>query len=131
MTGLMPSHELRISNLVLSFSDRSQIVGTVRAKNTAKTHPKILPKSDRAKYIYKTSRVVLLRTFILSLQKKFVEKLATHDNSLVNDIYNSNKDISPSGTTYLSPVGVLCDDIDSEVDPFAIHVFYIHISKNT
>ena len=63
-------------------------------------------------YIYKSANVIPSGRYVLSLQRKFVEKLAVHDNNLMNDIFKAEADKSWADSNYLSPVGIKNESID-------------------
>ncbi|KAI8128067.1 Zinc finger protein 271 [Lucilia cuprina] len=55
-------------------------------------------------YIYDTSEVQPFCKYALRHQRVFVEKLATHENSLMNEIHELERSLQWSSSTYLSPV---------------------------
>lgn len=62
--------------------------------------------------VYNDSSVTPLCTYALAMQMRFAERLSTHDNSLLNDIYEYEKDIDWASSCYLSPVGILNETIE-------------------
>lgn len=64
--------------------------------------------------LYDTSSIIPFCTYAFSLTKKFVEKLNFHDNSLLKDIYDFERNFNWSGSGYLSPIGILGDETPSE-----------------
>lgn len=58
-------------------------------------------------YIYKNSGAFALCNYALSLQRKFVEKLSTHDNTLISEISHREENTDWSSCYYLSPLSVL------------------------
>ena len=72
-------------------------------------------------YVYEKSAVVPLCKYALQLQRKFADNLALHENTLMNDIYDYEKDIEWSGCTYLSPIGILSELIDND-DPVQLNL---------
>ena len=76
------------------------------------------------KYIYEQSKVTPFCRYALALQRRFVEKLASHDNNLMNEIFEYEKNIEWSSFTYLSPIGILFESIEDDPDPFIRPDFY-------
>mgnify|MGYP003440373521 CR=1 FL=1 len=72
--------------------------------------------------IYEDSAVTPLCTYALALQRKFAEKLGTHDNSYV---FDHEKDADWSSCRYLSPVGILRWDHDTPTLPGFLSDFFI------
>lgn len=60
-------------------------------------------------YIYNKSAVTPFCQYILSLQKKFIDKLENHDNVLMNETYDLECDFNWSDTNYLSPIGIISE----------------------
>ena len=75
--------------------------------------------------IYEDSAVTPLCTYALALQRKFAEKLGTHDNSLLKDVFDHEKDADWSLCRYLSPVGILRWDHDTPTLPGFLSDFFI------
>lgn len=75
-------------------------------------------------YIYNTSRVVPFCKYIQSHQKKFVEKLETHENLLMNEIYQMEKHISWPESYYLSPIGILNEPATDVNNEYTLPPFY-------
>lgn len=75
-------------------------------------------------YIYEKSAVVPFCMYAMSLQKRFVENLATHDNFLLREIYEREQHISWSTFSYMSPVGIMCEQISTDLNPYIIPNFY-------
>lgn len=67
-------------------------------------------------HIYTASNVVPLCEYAQRQQLTFVEKLATHENYLMNEIYEIEKEISWSQSSYLSSVGILNETLESLLD---------------
>ena len=78
--------------------------------------------SDR--YIYEKSEVTPFCRYALKLQRKFVENLALHDNNLMNEIFEMEKNILWSSSTYLSSIGILSESFDDDPDIFIRPDFY-------
>lgn len=75
-------------------------------------------------HIYETAKVQPFCKYALNLQLRFVEKLETHENSLMNDIFEAEKILSWSEQDYLSPVGVLNEVLDDDPDPYSVPAFF-------
>lgn len=75
-------------------------------------------------YIYETSKVVPFCKYAISQQTKFIEKLAVHENSLMNEILEAERNINITELDYLSPVGVL-DMSHDDTDNISMTAFYI------
>lgn len=58
-------------------------------------------------------------------QRKFVEKLATHENHIVSEIHEIEKNISWSDSSYLSTVGILNEPTEDVADDYTLPRFYI------
>lgn len=75
-------------------------------------------------YIYRHSEVQPFCSYSLSLQRRFVEKLAEHDNNLMNEIFQAEQDITWTSHKYLSPVGIINEDIGGNPDSYMTPNFY-------
>ena len=75
-------------------------------------------------YIYESSAVVPFCKYALLLQRKFVERLDYHDNYLMSEIFDSERDIDWRSCSYLSPVGVLREELIDDDGPYAMPDFY-------
>ena len=64
-------------------------------------------------YLYLNSGIVPICQYALALQRKFVENLEHHDNPFLMDIYESEKHIGWSNSTFLSPIGILNEGLDN------------------
>ncbi|KAI8122535.1 hypothetical protein CVS40_6622 [Lucilia cuprina] len=62
-------------------------------------------------FIYETASVTPFCKYALALQRKFVDRLADHENHLMNEIFAAQRDISWHDPYYLSPVGILNENI--------------------
>ncbi|KAI8123893.1 hypothetical protein CVS40_5775 [Lucilia cuprina] len=62
-------------------------------------------------FIYETASVTPFCKYALALQRKFVDRLADHENHLMNEIFAAQRDISWHNPYYLSPVGILNENI--------------------
>ena len=62
-------------------------------------------------YVYENADILPFCRYAMSLQTRFVEKLADHDNTLVSQIYDDEKNNSWTGSTYISPVGIINERI--------------------
>lgn len=67
--------------------------------------------------IYSRSSVVPFCLYALSLQKRFVDKLDSHENNLLSDIFEYEKNVNWTTSGYLSPIGIL-----HEAPTTAIHL---------
>lgn len=66
-----------------------------------------------------------------NLQRRFVENLAVHNNELLNEIYAAEQNILWSGSTYLSPVGVLNENLDNSSGQYFLPDFFTKTSPET
>lgn len=82
-------------------------------------------------FIYDTSEVKPLCCYALSLQRNFVERLASHDNSLMNEIYEQEEDLNWRNTTYLSPVGILNEALELNADAYIVPDFYKKVTPGS
>lgn len=82
-------------------------------------------------FIYDISGVKPLCSYALSLQKKFVERLATHDNSLMNEIYEQEKDLYWGNTMYLSPVAIINEVLEDNADAYFVPDFYKKVTPGS
>lgn len=81
-------------------------------------------------YIYEKSGVTPLCKYALALQRKFVEKLATHDNILMTELLEREENINWLNS-YLSPVGILNFNLDNPLDPHTASSFFQKVSFGT
>lgn len=82
-------------------------------------------------YIYENAGVLPLCNYALSLQRKFVEKLSTHDNTLMNEISHREENTDWSSCYYLSPLSVQQIYPDNPLDPLALCSFYQKAATGT
>lgn len=75
-------------------------------------------------YVYTKSDVQPFCTYALSLQKKFVDNLQFHDNVLLNEIFLQEVNTNWTRFAYLSPVGILHENLDNNLVPEALPDFY-------
>lgn len=81
-------------------------------------------------YIYSNSGIEPICLYALNIQKRFVEKLPNHDNVLMNEIYDRDKNISWSSSQYLSTIGILNENIEPVPGNTTPH-FYIKATPGT
>lgn len=81
-------------------------------------------------YIYHNSGVLPFCNYALSLQTKFVEKLAFHDNSLMGEILQREDNITWSTFPYLSPVGIINYNTDNPPDPNTTTIFFQKVTPD-
>ncbi|KAI8122790.1 hypothetical protein FF38_13581 [Lucilia cuprina] len=67
----------------------------------------------------------------MSLQRKFVDNLATHENNLMNEIFEMERNVDWSGVTYLSPIGILGAPGTNGLDARVIPEFYARTSPGS
>lgn len=75
-------------------------------------------------YIYKTADVQPFCSYAFSLTRRFVEKLISHENDLMNEIFTSEENIDWNSVIYLSPVGILNEVDSTDNDPYSTPAFY-------
>lgn len=75
-------------------------------------------------YIYDMSGVQPFCKYALHHHKLFIERLATHGNSLLEDTYDLDKDLQWSGAAYISPVGIINENTDNVPDQQLLPRFY-------
>lgn len=115
------------SDLVLYFPNSGQVVRNSRTQVLRKCVNKSYISQEKRysnTYIYNTSRVVPFCKYIQSHQKKFVEKLETHENLLMNEIYQMEKHISWPESYYLSPIGILNEPATDVNNEYTLPPFY-------
>lgn len=81
-------------------------------------------------YIYEKSGVTPLCIYAMSLQRKFIEKLAAHDNILMIELLEREKDTNWLDS-YLSPVGILNFNLDNPLDPYSASSFFQKVTLGT
>ena len=82
------------------------------------------------KYIYEKSGVIPLCKYAMSLQRKFVEKLATHENFLLNELLQGEENANWLNS-YLSPIGILNFNLDNPLDPYEPSAFFQKVTPGT
>lgn len=82
-------------------------------------------------FIYHQSAIQPFCSYGLSLQKRFVEKLVDHDNCLMNEIFSAEQNTTWSSTTYLSPVGIISQDIEDNPHTLMLPDFYKKTTPGT
>lgn len=75
-------------------------------------------------YIYTNSGVQPFCTYGFTLQRKFVERLEHHENSLLDDIYQAEKNTIWSESAYMSSVGILGYFLDNDPEHLHLPDFY-------
>ncbi|KAI8122778.1 RNA-directed DNA polymerase from mobile element jockey [Lucilia cuprina] len=78
------------------------------------------------KFIYKESNVIPLCFYALALMRNFSRRLQFHTNPLITDIYNHRINLGWSDSIYISPIGVLKEDIDFSDGLSLLPEFYRH-----
>lgn len=81
-------------------------------------------------YIYEKSAITPLCTYAMSLHRKFVEKLVTHDNILMVEVLEREKNINWLNS-YLSSVGILNYNLDNPADTYTPPSFFQKVSPGT
>lgn len=74
--------------------------------------------------IYNDSAITPLCSYALSHQKRFVENLCSHDNVLLNEIFEYENGLDWSSSGYLSPIGILQTIIDVPSGYYSLPDFY-------
>ena len=65
------------------------------------------------------------------LQKRFVESLASHNNFLMNEIFELERDVSWTDVAYQSPIGIIYTDEVDDADPHLIPGFYREVTDGS
>lgn len=80
-------------------------------------------KELEIRFVYNETQVKPLMSYAFVLMKKFVERMSWAENDLVKDIYEQQKDISWDSSIYLSPVGIICENEEINLE-CALPSFY-------
>lgn len=75
-----------------------------------------LTKRYSNKFIYKKAGINPICRYALSLQKKFINRVSSHENVLLKEIFEFQRHFSWSSTNYLSPIGIINEDINTDLD---------------
>lgn len=79
-------------------------------------------------FIYGKAGILPLSSYTLSLLENFVNRLGNHENSLMRDVFNSQSEISWSNSAYMSPVGIIHENIRvlQSLSEYQLPEFYSH-----
>lgn len=75
-------------------------------------------------FVYETSGVQPLCIYAFNYQKLFIERLATHENDLLKEIFEYEKLLRWSGSAYISPVGIINENLDIGPETYTLPDFY-------
>lgn len=82
-------------------------------------------------YIYEKAGIEPLCRYSLRLLQKFVERTENHENGYIRDVFNSQKDINWSNVNYLSPIGIINENINSDAFNNTLPDFYTRKTPGT
>lgn len=81
--------------------------------------------------IYNAANIQPLCEYAMHHLKSFSEKLLTHEDSLLSDVFNAEKNIHWSESTYLLPIAILNENISHNTDQNALPQFYVKTSPGS